>query len=272
MAYLNVDLDYFDHPKTVRLVGQLGRGADLLPLRLWAYTGKYHAEKGELTGYSPLEIEAAVKWWGQPGRATEALLAPFLGKPGFLERIEQGFKVHDWDEINGHIAAFKARAKAGAKAKWAKVHAEAMLKQSSSNPASNALQEVGKEGSGSGDDGGSGEEGLRAALVAAFGLRPVTDEEHAELAQAVAFLAAKGAQPADVPAAIAAYRKAWPTAADTLRAILRHFDRFRPKAKVSPTSGAETARAAADADWDRKWLAMSREQQEAALAPWGMKP
>lgn len=26
MAYLNLDLDYFDHPKTRRLVGLLGRG------------------------------------------------------------------------------------------------------------------------------------------------------------------------------------------------------------------------------------------------------
>jgi hypothetical protein len=144
MPYLNLDLDYFDHPKTVRLIGLLGRGADLLPIRLWCYCGKYHAENGELTGYSPEEIEtAALKWWGQPGKAVEAMLRPFQGRPGFLEQTIGGYKVHDWEKINGHIAAFKHRAQAGAKAKWDKVRAEAdakaMLKHSLSNAASNAL-------------------------------------------------------------------------------------------------------------------------------------
>lgn len=141
MPYLNLDLDYFDHPKVVRLVGQLGRGADILPIRLWTYTGKYHAETGELTGYSPLEIEAAIKWWGQPGRALDAMLRPFLEKPGFLERAENGYKVHDWEHINGHIHALKVRAQAAANARWDKVRADAlaMPKHSSSTSGSNAL-------------------------------------------------------------------------------------------------------------------------------------
>lgn len=141
MAYLNLDLDYFDHPKVGRLIGQLGRGADMLPVRLWCYCGKYHADTGELIGYSPLEIETAIKWWGQPGRAAEILVSL-----GFLERCENGFKVHDWDKINGHIGAFRARAQAGAKARWekARADAQAMLKHSPSNAASNALQEDSK--------------------------------------------------------------------------------------------------------------------------------
>jgi hypothetical protein len=142
MPYLNLDLDYFDHPKTVRLVGLLGRGADLLPIRLWSYCGKFHAENGELTGYSPEEIEAALKWWGQPGRALEALLRPFKEKPGFLERIESGYKVHDWEKINGHIAALKERATAAANARWDKYRsadAQALPKHSLSNAPGNAL-------------------------------------------------------------------------------------------------------------------------------------
>jgi hypothetical protein len=149
MAFLNLDLDYFDHPKVGRLIGQLGRGADMLPVRLWCYCGKFHAETGELNGYSPLEIETAIKWWGQPGRAVETLVSL-----GFLDKHESGFKVHDWDKINGHIGAFKARAQAGAKARWekARADAQAMLKHNSSNPPSNALQEAGKVGIGSSPD------------------------------------------------------------------------------------------------------------------------
>lgn len=58
MASLNLDMDYFGHPKTKRLVGLLGRGAEVLPLRLWCHVGKYHAQDGRLAGYSPQEIEA----------------------------------------------------------------------------------------------------------------------------------------------------------------------------------------------------------------------
>ncbi len=138
MAYLNLDLDYFDHPKTKRLVGLLGRGSDVLPVRLWCYCGKFHADTGDMTGYSPTELESLIGWWGQPGKAVEV-----LEHLKFLDATDSGYKVHDWDKINGHIAAFKARAQAGAAEKWRRVKAEAdaqaMLKQSLSNAASNAL-------------------------------------------------------------------------------------------------------------------------------------
>lgn len=137
MAYLNLDLDYFDHPKTKRLVGLLGRGSDGLPVRLWCYCGKYHADTGDLTGYSAQDLESLIGWWGQPGRCIEALI-----QFKFLERTESGYRVHDWEKINGHIAAFKLRAQAGAAEKWRRARAEAaqaMLKHSLSNATSNAL-------------------------------------------------------------------------------------------------------------------------------------
>lgn len=116
MPYLNVDLDYFTHRKTVRLVGILGRGAEVLPIKLWSYCGKYHAESGKLTSYGPDEIEAAAGWWGEKGRALEALMTV-----GFLEKDRAGnFQVHDWLEHAGHLAAFKKRAKTAAKKRWSK--------------------------------------------------------------------------------------------------------------------------------------------------------
>lgn len=135
MPYLNLDLDYFDHPKTKRLVGLLGRGSDVLPVRLWCYCGKYHAETGDMTGYSPTDLESLIGWWGQPGKAVDALT-----RLGFLDAAGAGFMVHDWALINGHIAALKARAVAGAQARWAKAKedAQAMLKHSPSNAGSNA--------------------------------------------------------------------------------------------------------------------------------------
>lgn len=118
MAYLNVDLDYFDHPKTARLVGLLGRGAEVLPLKLWCYCGKYHKRDGRLTGYSAHEIESVIGWWGKQGDLVNAMV-----KVGFLDTLEDsgGFQVHDWQETQGHLYAFEVRAKTAARAKWDQV-------------------------------------------------------------------------------------------------------------------------------------------------------
>jgi hypothetical protein len=137
MPYLNLDLDYFDHPKTKRLVGLLGRGSDVLPVRLWCYCGKFHADTGDMTGYSPIELENLIGWWGQPGKAVEA-----LAKLQFLDSTPSGYVVHDWAKINGHISALKERAQAGAAERWRRYKeeksAQAMLKHCLSNATSNA--------------------------------------------------------------------------------------------------------------------------------------
>jgi hypothetical protein len=116
MPSLNVDLDYFDHPKTKRLVGLLGRGSDVLPIRLWAYCGKYHAVDGRLTGYAAQEIESIVGWWGQKGEMMPAML-----RCGFAELDGDTYVIHDWVEHQGHIEAYKQRAKIANAARRAKV-------------------------------------------------------------------------------------------------------------------------------------------------------
>lgn len=110
---LNVDLDYFSHPKTRRLVGILGKGAEVLPIKLWAYCGKYHAELGQMIGYTCGEIESIIEWAGTPGEAVAALL-----KVKYLEQIDGGYAAHDWVEYQGHIHAYKVRGKAAAMKKW----------------------------------------------------------------------------------------------------------------------------------------------------------
>jgi hypothetical protein len=116
MPYLNLDLDYFTHPKTTRLIGLLGKGAEVLPIRLWCYCGKYHAEDGRLTGYSTQEIESLVGWWGDPGALIAALL-----KVRFLEGSEENYGCHDWAGRNGHIHALSERNRKVAQARWDKI-------------------------------------------------------------------------------------------------------------------------------------------------------
>jgi hypothetical protein len=113
MPYLNLDLDYFTHPKTMRLIGLLGRAAEVLPIRLWAYCGKHFAEDGRLTDHSPQEIESLTGWWGKEGAAVEAML-----KVGFMKKVKNGYQVHDWKDYQGHIGALKERNRKVAINRW----------------------------------------------------------------------------------------------------------------------------------------------------------
>jgi hypothetical protein len=113
MPYLNLDLDYFTHPKVIRLVGLLGPEHIAVPIRLWCYVGKYHCATGMLEAYSIGELESAVNWMGEPGLLVEALL-----KIKFIDKIKNGYRIHDWLDHAGHLVAFKKRAKTAANKRW----------------------------------------------------------------------------------------------------------------------------------------------------------
>ena len=43
----------------------LGRGAEMLPIRLWCYCGIHPKDNGTLTDFSADDVEAVIlKWWG----------------------------------------------------------------------------------------------------------------------------------------------------------------------------------------------------------------
>lgn len=117
MPYLNVDLDYFTHPKVVRLIGLLGPQHLSVPIRLWCYVGKHHCEDGSLKGYSVQEIESILGWKGKKGVLIDALI-----KVGFLDLLhtdeDEIYHVHDWLEHAGHLAAFKKRSKQSNQKRW----------------------------------------------------------------------------------------------------------------------------------------------------------
>lgn len=124
MAYLNLDPDYFDHPKTMRLIGILGDSADVLPIRLWAKCAKFFSRDGLLDGYTKNGLEALLGWRGEVGKAVDGLVLA-----GFLTEVPGGFKVHDWKSHQGHIWALKLRNKKVAERRW-----ENMRKRGQSKP------------------------------------------------------------------------------------------------------------------------------------------
>lgn len=130
MAYLNLDPNYFEHPKTKRLLGLLGKGAESLPIKLWCHCAKFHPEQAMLQAYLPEEIEAIVGWDGEKGKMVNAMV-----KVGFLIKKDDIYAVKDWLEHEGHIAKFKKRSRLAAKIRWNKI-----IK--TSNATSNAKSEA----------------------------------------------------------------------------------------------------------------------------------
>lgn len=116
MTYLNLDTRFFDHPKTRRLVGILGRGAEVYPLKLWAYAAEYHEEDGNLSRYSDSDLEGICGWRGVKGKLVSCLI-----EVGFIDRDDQCTQLHNWQEHEGHIAALKERNRANAKSRWEKM-------------------------------------------------------------------------------------------------------------------------------------------------------
>ena len=116
MAYLNFDPNYFEHPKTRRLVGLTGERGEIYPIRLWCYCSKYHAENGKFINYSAEEIEAILHWGGEKN-----LLVNSMTKVGFLNKKGNHYEVNDWKEHEGHIINYKKRSKIAAKARWDKI-------------------------------------------------------------------------------------------------------------------------------------------------------
>lgn len=128
MPYVNLDPNYFEHPKTRRLVALLGPMSDVLPIKLWAYCAKIHPKDGIMRGYSEAELMSIL---GITFKLSTGL-SPIriLVKVGFINKLKDGYSCVDWKQHEGHLEAFSRRAKAGAKARW--------KKYASSNASSNA--------------------------------------------------------------------------------------------------------------------------------------
>lgn len=105
MAFeIPIDLDYFDHPKTLRLMEVLKRPeADVYPIRLWRWAAKYAR-----AGVIPTDVsvmERGVRWKGKSG-----LLHAAMVEVGFIEK--DGLTIHDWNQYVGraiHIYEIKKR-------------------------------------------------------------------------------------------------------------------------------------------------------------------
>lgn len=97
------------HPKTKRLIRQLGDAAGWYLVRLFIWTAAQRPD-GRLTGMSGTDIELAIDWPGKPGAFVRALSAL-----RFLDRDGSVYVVHGWNEHNSWAAGKENRSQ---KARW----------------------------------------------------------------------------------------------------------------------------------------------------------
>lgn len=89
---IRVKIGLHDHPKYKKLKKNLGKSPMEYLIIFWSYVAAY-APTGELSGWTPDEIEEAANWEGKKGVFCKALL-----DCGFIDAVEDGFYPHDWHE------------------------------------------------------------------------------------------------------------------------------------------------------------------------------
>lgn len=109
MADARISTALPSHPKTKKLIRRLGDGAAWSLVRLLLWTAENRPD-GDLEGMTAEDLELAIDWAGAPDELVRALV-----DVGFLERLESGYRIHDWTEHNPWAAGAGLRS---AKARW----------------------------------------------------------------------------------------------------------------------------------------------------------
>jgi hypothetical protein len=140
---INIDIEYFDHRKTKRLIIRFGEDAAIYPIKIWSYAARHHPIDGLFSGYADEEIAAVMSASSNAISILQAML-----DVGFLDRTTAGIAVHGWTKRQGHIVAYHKRAVHAANARWGKLlqneenNATSNATSTTKHATSNALQEV----------------------------------------------------------------------------------------------------------------------------------
>lgn len=106
MAWIESHQSLGAHPKTKKLCRMLRLSKPeaigyLHMLWWWAID---YAQDGDLTRYEPIDIALGAEWEGEEQTFVDGLIAA-----GFLERDENGLRIHDWYDYAGKLIERRAR-------------------------------------------------------------------------------------------------------------------------------------------------------------------
>ena len=120
MSDFRVDTFFFRHNKTKRLHRMLGYEGVFALMKLWAYASDCKYDGDHV--FTADDIELAVDWEGQPGELVAALAScdPYIC---FIDAVDGGYLIHDWEEHNCYAATAGSRtdaARNAANIRWKK--------------------------------------------------------------------------------------------------------------------------------------------------------
>lgn len=104
---IRLSVNFFTHPKTVKLIRQLGLEGVVSLLRLWLWTAQ-NRPGGALSGMDVDDIEIAAGWQGEQGAFVSTVTSLRL-----LDVIGEGHRLHDWEEHNPWQSEAESRADKG---------------------------------------------------------------------------------------------------------------------------------------------------------------
>ena len=109
-SWIPIEVDLPDHPKVADLENELGETTvEAYLIRVWCWAARL-APDGVTRGVSAeCSVERAARWRGNSGVLVAALV-----KTGWLERSEDGLRLHNWEERAGKFLK-KAEAE---RARW----------------------------------------------------------------------------------------------------------------------------------------------------------
>jgi hypothetical protein len=114
---IRLSVDFFEHPKTIKLIRVMGLEGVVCLQRLWCFAGKYRPE-GVFTDMDALDIEIAAKWTGSPGDFIQGMI-----KLRWLDLTDDVYSLHDWSDHNGfaiHAREREIQARNAAEKRWKK--------------------------------------------------------------------------------------------------------------------------------------------------------
>jgi hypothetical protein len=95
---IRISVDFWQHPKTVKLERSLGLEAVKALTILWMWCARNRPD-GDLTGLDVEDIEIAADWRGEAGALFKAMLAL-----RWIDEVDGQYRIHDWHEHNSWAA------------------------------------------------------------------------------------------------------------------------------------------------------------------------
>ncbi len=116
MPSINIELDYFQHFKTRRIIAKFGAGSEVVLIRLLCFAAKTFPKDGIFKELPLKELIflADLSMFREP----EKIIQGLVDVKSLKITKKKWYAIHEWEEYQGHIMALKIRSQLANKKRW----------------------------------------------------------------------------------------------------------------------------------------------------------